>query len=231
MKEYVINNKKYRLNLFDKLDSSSAYLIGYLCGDGSFAKKTHKRKSRMRVSSVNKETIIWIKENFCPDSAINSHIPINKKRNIKTKNMSHVLTMSSKFSEALNKYGVLSLKKDRRIVNISKNLFRCYLKGLIDSDGHFASGRRKDRNRVWAQLGITHQSTHVLSYVQKFLHEELNLSSFVNIRNDEDCLDLKMSKIDSVLKLINWLNEDDSCPFYKKYQTDKIVSLCNEKYV
>lgn len=137
--------------------------------------------------------------------------------------------MSSMFSKTFDKYGVLEIKENRRIVNISKKLFKSYLKGLIDSDGHFSSGIRRDRNRVWMNLGITHQSEQVLGYVQRFLHNELNISSFVNRRKDEDCLDLKMSNIESVIKLINWLYEENNCPFYKKYQCDKCLSLYNNK--
>jgi hypothetical protein len=83
MEEYIINNKKYRLKIFDKLDYNSAYLIGYLAGDGNFSKKTHKKHAKLTVSSINKERIEWIKATFCPDSKINSIIPINKKRNIR----------------------------------------------------------------------------------------------------------------------------------------------------
>jgi hypothetical protein len=228
-KEYIINNKTFRLNLFDELDFNSAYLIGYICGDGIYNKSTHKRQARMSVSSINEEVISWIAKNYCPDSTISKRIPVNKTRNIVSKNYSYRINMSSMFSKTFDKYGVLEIKENRRIVNISKKLFKSYLKGLIDSDGHFSSGIRRDRNRVWMNLGITHQSEQVLGYVQRFLHNELNISSFVNRRKDEDCLDLKMSNIESVIKLINWLYEENNCPFYKKYQCDKCLSLYNNK--
>lgn len=148
MKEYIINAKKYRLNIFNKLDKNSAYLIGYLAGDGIYNQPTHKRLARMGVSSNNKSVIDWVKVNFTPDSTIDQRLPINKTRKIVSTNISYKITMSSKFSEAFKKYGILSLKKDRVCVGISKKLFRNYLKGLIDSDGYFASGYRLDRNRA-----------------------------------------------------------------------------------
>jgi len=225
MEEYIINNKKFRLNIFDKLDSKSAYLIGYLAGDGIFSRRTHKKLAKMTISSNDKKTIEWISENFCPDSTFRSILPINKTRNIVSKNLSYILPLSSKFSPVFEKYGILGIKSDRRCVNISKSLFKYYLRGLIDSDGHFSSGRRKDRNRVWFQLGITHTSLPLLTFVQKFLHEELGTSSFITSRKTENCMDLRMSSKESVLKLINWLTEDNLSPFHKQYQVDKILSL------
>lgn len=227
MKEYIINAKKYRLNVFDKLDDTSSYLIGYLCGDGIFNQPTHKRLARMGVSSNNREVIDWIVTTFTPDSTIDSRIPVNTTRNIVSTTLSHKITMSSKFADVFKKYGVLSLKPDRTCVGVSKVLFPNYLKGLIDSDGCFSSGKRKDRDRVWMNFQITHQSTSVLTSVQRYLHEELNLSSFVNKRKEENCYDLKMSNTASVLALINWLLETDTCPFYKKYQADKCLELSN----
>ena len=229
MKEYIINNKSYRLNIFDKLEPSSAYLIGYLCGDGAFNKKTHKKHEKLSICSKELSTIEWIRDNFTPDATIGSVLPINKKRNIVTENLSYRLALSSLMSPIFKKYGVLNIKKERICVGISKIMFINYLKGLIDSDGHFSSGKRKDRNRVWMNFGITHQSTSVLNSVQKYLHEELNISSFVNQRKDEDCLDLKVSNIESVVKLINWLYSTNDCPFVKKYQSDKCLALYIEK--
>lgn len=229
MKEYIINNKSYRLNIFDKLDPSSAYLIGYLCGDGSFNKKTHKKHEKLSICSKELNTIEWIRDNFTPDATIGSVLPVNKVRNIVTTNLSYRLALSSLLSPVFKKYGIMSIKSERQCIGISKQMFINYLKGLIDSDGHFSSGRRKDRNRVWMNFGITHQSINVLNYVQKYLHENLNISSFVNQRKDEDCLDLKISNIESVIKLINWLYSSNDCPFVKTYQADKCLQLYKEK--
>jgi hypothetical protein len=225
MKEYIINGRIFRLNLFDKLNNESAYLIGYLAGDAAFSARTHKKLAKLTISSNNKNIILWIKENFCPDSIYRSIIPINKKRNIVSTNLSHILPLSSKFSPIFEKYGILDLKVNRRCVNISKALFRSYLKGLIDSDGHFSSGRRKDRNRVWCNFGITHQSIELLKTVQKYLSEEVGISSYINPRKDEKCMDLKLSKISDILILIKWLNEENLCPFDKQYQIQKIIHL------
>lgn len=225
MTEYIINKKTYQLNLFDKLDYNSSYLIGYLAGDGGFNDRTHKRNSRLAVSSINEDFIQWVVTNYCPTTPYRSIIPINNKRNIITKNKSHILILSSKFSPIFNKYGILSLKANRKYVNISKKLFKEYLKGLIDADGYFSGGLRKDRNRLWLKFNITHQSIDLLRSVQTLLNEILNISSYIYTRNNENCIDLTISRIDDVKKLINWLLLDDNCPFYKKKQIDYLLNV------
>ena len=211
MKEYLINGKQFRLNLFEKIENKEqAYLIGYLTGDGGFNPPTHKRLARLYVSSNNESIIQGFKEEFCPDSIISSKIPVNNSENynIVSNKLSYVLNFSSKFSETFNKFGVLGIKKNRTLVNISKKFMRQYILGLFDADGHISFGFRKDRNRLWGNFGITHQSYDVLSKVQKFLNEELNIASSILTRKDEDCMDLKFSKLDSVVKVLDWLYED-----------------------
>lgn len=227
MKEYTINRKIYKLNIFDKLDENSAYLIGYLAGDGNFNKSTWKRKARISVGSINENTIKWMIAHFCPDTSYKSIIPVNKRLGIVTKNRSYRFTFSSKFSEVFNKYGILSLKVDRKLVNISKNLMQCYLKGLIDADGYFSGGRRKDRNRIWVKFNITHQSLSLLKSIQRFLEIELDITSGIYPRKKENCLDLTISSTKNIKKLINWLKLETKCPFVKYNSMEKVSKLLN----
>jgi hypothetical protein len=225
MKEYVINNKKYRLNIFDSLCPETAYLIGYLAGDGGFSKETHKKKSKLYVSSNDLKTIEWMKEKFCPDSTIGSKIPINKTRNIVSTNLSYTLSFSSLFSPTFKKYGILDIKENRMCVNISKKLFKYYLRGLVDSDGHITCGRRKDRNRIYGNLGITHGSEKLLKTIQLYLETELNISSSLSLRKTEKCWDLKVASLPKLKQFCEWISEDELTPFYKKYQINKFKEL------
>lgn len=210
MKEYLINNKQFRLNTFDHIrDSKDAYLIGYLCGDGSYSARTKKKRAKISICSSDKEIIEWIHKNYCPDSKMSSLIPVNKVRNIISTKPSYRLPLSSEFSETFEFYKILSKKKDRNLVNIPLKYMKYYILGLFDSDGHCSWGRRKDRNRLWCNIGITHQSINVLSKVQEFLTIHLNISSALKQRKDEDCLDLKFSNRDSIIRFINWLYSED----------------------
>lgn len=227
MKEYLINNKKYRLRLFEKIhNNEEAYFVGYLCGDGSFNKGTYKRKARLGISSINETTIEWMRKKFSPDSSIHSIVPVNKKRNIVTKKLSYRITFSSKFQKTFNKFGILGIKRDRRLVNISRRMMNAYVLGLFDADGHISWGRRKDRNRLWANFGITHQSYDVLSKIQKFIEEELNISSSIRTRKDEDCMDLKFSNRDSIVKMYNFLYKNEI--FHDKKKENNFKTFISE---
>lgn len=210
MNEYLINGKTYRLNVFKKVDSKDqAYLLGYLLGDGSLNSATHKRLGRLSVGSADKYIIDHFKHTFCPDSKVDSRIPVNNQRKgIVSKIESHKLTFSTKFSPMFKQHGLLSLKRDRDVVNIPKKFMRSYIHGLVDADGCFSWGKRKDRDRLWGSFQITHQSLKAMAKVQKYLSEELNESSYISPRKSEDCIDLKMSNRQSVANVITWLYTD-----------------------
>lgn len=211
MKEYTINNKKFRLNVFDHIrNSNDAYLIGYLCGDGSFAFKTKKKRAKISICSSDKEIIDWIHNNYCPDSTVSSIMPINKKRpEIIATKLSYRLSLSSEFSETFNFYKILCKKIDRDLVNIPNRYIKSYLLGLFDADGHCSWGKRKDRNRLWVNIGITHQSEPLLIKIQSYLTNILNIASSIKKRKDENCLDLKFSNRENAKKFLLWLYEDN----------------------
>lgn len=210
--EYHINGKTYRLHLFDYIiTKEEAYLIGYLMGDGNFQNKEKskkKRKSRLSVGSIDKDLIYNLRDHFCPDTSINSCIPVNKTRNIKTNTESHKFSFSSKFSDTFEKYGLLDFKENRRVVNIPKKFMRYFILGLFDADGHISWGRRKDRNRLWAHIGFTHASYEVLTSIQNFLMNELNIASAVTERKDEKCYDLRFSNREKVSQFITYIHTD-----------------------
>src|SRR5690606_34847541 len=168
-----------------------------------------------------------MKENFTPDTPIKKIIPKNKTRNIKTNKYSYCLTFPAKFSKVFNKYQILSVKKERKCVNIPRKNMKHYLGGLIDADGCFSFGNRKDRNRLWCNFQITHQSYKLLGTIQSFLTNELNIATSLNKRKDEDCWDLKTSHRDNIIKLIEWLYTDNDTPCVKK----AIAYQFKEKYV
>lgn len=205
MKEYLINGKTFRLNVFEKItESSDAYLIGYLTGDGNFHNATHKRLARMAVSSINKDVIDFFKESYCPDSTVKAKLPINKKRNIVAKNLAYYMCFSSKFSSTFNKFGILCRKSDRVMCNIPKKFMPYYFMGLFDADGCWSWGYRKDRNRLWGKFMITHQSMKLLCSLQRYLSEELGVSTYIRPRSDENCMDLTASARGDLAKIIEW---------------------------
>lgn len=205
--EYTIAGKKYRLHLFDKIEKEEeSYLLGYLLGDGGYNKPTHKRNARMFVSSINEDIIKFFNEYFQPDNSYDSRIPINNKRpNIKTETLSHRMTFSSKFTPIFDKYGILGVKEDRTYHNIKKDKMNSFLLGLFDADGYITWGHRKDRDRLWANWGITHPSLKMLEKLQRFLLEELQVPTSIAPKGNEKCYILRTGSRLMIMKIMDYI--------------------------
>lgn len=227
--EYNINGDKYRLRVFETARTPEEnYLIGYLLGDGGYNAPTHKRNGRLYVSSSDEYIIRQFRYWFQPDSSIDRRIPVNNTRNIASSVYSSRMTFSSKFTTVFTKYGIMDIKENRTFHNIAKYNMRHFLLGLFDSDGHISWGERRDRNRLWANIGFTHPSLKMLEKLQRFLESELSISSSITLKKDERCYVLRFSKLDSVAKFINYIYSDKP----KMYLTRKYESSIEflEKY-
>ena len=229
--EYIINGKSYKLHIFDKISTpEEAYLIGYLLGDGGLNSEKNNPKNRLNriyVSSINKEVIEGFQKCFCPDNEISSKIPINKKRNIKTNKLSYTLHFSSKFSKSFNNFGILNIKKDRNFANIPQKFMPDFLLGLFDSDGFISWGRRKDRNRLWADIGIVHQSIKSLEKIQNFLSNKLNISSALKQKGTENCYLLRFSNREKVFEFVNYIYSSNSS-IYNKEKKERAMQFIKE---
>lgn len=211
LKEYTVQGEKYRFQLFDKINTSEqAYLIGYLLGDGGYGEKTHKRLARMFVTSTEEYIINYFQNNFCPDTTISSRIPVNKTRNIKSNKLSYKIQFSSKFYETFNKFGLLSVKTGRTFHNIPKDEMKSLLLGLFDADGCISWGKRKDRNRIWANFLITHPNIKMLEKIQRFLTDELGVNTGITLKGEEKCYILRTSDRFQVVKILDYLYESNS---------------------
>lgn len=221
MKEYTVQGKKYRMRLFERITSpDEAYLIGYMLGDGGFNRGTHKRKARMFLTSTNKELIYEIQKRFIPDTEVSKRIPINKKRpEIKSKRYSYKIQFPAKYYNTFNKFGLMTTKDKRTYHNIPRRYMPDMVLGLFDADGHISWGRRKDRNRLWVNWTITHPNLNMLTKLQRYLAEEIGISSYINPRANEKVYDLKLSHREEVIKLCDYLYEQSQTDLYnqKKY--------------
>ena len=227
MEEYIVNNKRIKVNVFDKIrDSFDAYFLGYLFCDGAYHRPTHKRKHRISVSSTDIETIDLFIEHYQPTTDPKEREPnsnldagIIGKKNYKN------FVLSSKFSESLENFGVMKLKKDRIYQNVPKKFFKQFLLGCFDADGSISWGVRKDRNRLWADFKITHSSLQFLLKLQKQIYDDFNMSSFVAKKSEnEDCFVLRISERSEVARMFDILYEETSQVFnarkrahYKEY--------------
>jgi len=228
-KEYMIAGKKYKLHLFDKINTKEeAYLIGYMLGDGGFQRGTYKRKHRMFICSSDEYIIEYFKKKFQPKNSINRHIPVNEQRpEIKSTRHSSRMTFSSKFTPTFKKFGILGLKEDRTYHNIPKKYMRHFLLGLIDADGFITWGKRKDRDRLWTTFGITHPSLKMLEKLQRFLLEELEIPTSINPKGKENCYVLRTGSLRMVERIIDYIYEDKP-EMYIKRKYKNCIDFKNE---
>lgn len=182
-----------------------AYLIGFLAGDGNFSNGWGKRKDRLSVTTTDMEFVEWMNKNIVEFSIDNPKRNNNEKRNIFATMDSYVKTFPVAYSDDLNKYGVLCLKRDRAIRNISKKDMRHWLRGFMDADGHITFSMRKDRNRLAAKAGFTHPSEKMLGQIQTFLVEELAIPSAIKPKKGEECSTLHFSKLSDIKKFGDYI--------------------------
>lgn len=216
MEEYIVNNKHIQVNVFDKIrDSFDAYFLGYLFCDGAYHRPTHKRKHRISVSSADIEIIDSFIEHYQPTTDPKEREPnVNQALGIVGKKNYKNFVLSSKFSEPLESFGVMKLKKERIYQNVPKKFFKQFLLGCFDADGSISWGVRKDRNRLWADFKITHGSLQFLLKLQKQIYDDFNMSSFVAKKSEkEECFILRLSERSEVARMFDILYSEPSPVF------------------
>lgn len=231
MEEYTVNNRKVCVNIFEEIrDNDDAYLIGYLAADGAYHQPTHKRKARFAVSSTDKYIISFFNSKYQPSTELRIREPNNNdKRGITGRKTYINMIFSSLFSKTFEKFGILSLKKDRDVRNIPPTYFNTFLLGLFDADGSISYGYRKDRNRLWGNFRITHASSKVLSKVEEYL-KSLGITSSLKKKGKESCYVLTVSKLDSVKYLFNVIYNNKPSVFnYEKFK--HFSELLNMPYI
>lgn len=203
-------------------DAKVSYLIGYLAGDGNFENGKGKRTNRLSLSTTDIDVVEWIDKNIVEFKKDNPRRSDNKSAGIYARLDAYIKTFPVSFSEEFNKYGVLCLKKNRSICNISKKNMRYWLLGFLDADGCLSYSKRKDRERIAGSISFTHQSFKLLESVQNFLSEELQISSAIKPKKGEDCLVLHFSKIADIIKFGEYLYSN---------KKDVVLSRKYEKFI
>ncbi len=204
-----------------------AYLMGFLIGDGNFISGKGKRVDRMGITTTDEEVVNWIDKNVEEFKLENGILNHNKKRNIIAKKLAYRKTFATKHSSFFNKYGIMSKKGFRNPQNISKKDMKYFLLGLLDADGCITYSFRKDRDRICAKFNYTHPSMILLTKIQNFISDELNISTTITPKGKEKCFVLACSKPDNILIFLDWLYSDiDAVVLTRKHK--KYISLKKE---
>ena len=126
--------RKYALNekAFDEVNSSSAYWIGYLYGDGNC---TRENRIRLCCSEKDKDILFSFRDFVsCVEKPIKDFMAAGKYPSCSFE------VISWKIKKTLSKYGLTKPKKDRGLLHIDlmqDNVAKDFVRGLFDADGSF----------------------------------------------------------------------------------------------
>ena len=204
-------------DFFEVIDTpEKAYVLGFILGDG-YVSERQKDYVEISVSISDKCVVDFIanvtKSNVYVDMTTNKAARKFPSATI-TKTMHHI-----------GKHLGGRLKQDRHYPRVKPSLNRFLLLGFFDADGSITYGHRRDRNRFWANIAFTHH-LKCLSGLQAFLCKELDISTMVYPKSDENAYVIKFAGKDDVMKFINYLYPDDSfVVLRRKYEKAEAVRL------
>lgn len=200
--------RKYALNeeVFDEVNSNSAYWIGYLYGDGNC---TCENKVRLCCAIKDKELIIAFR-NFisCIEKPIKYFMNNGKYPSCSFE------VRSWKFHNALKKYELTKTKEHRGLLHIDlmqDNVAKDFVRGLFDADGCFYyDGLHK--NNLFAEIT---GNMPVMKSLKSILLRHKVISEKKKITKNGSIFRIRLAKADC-LRLINFMYGDKPRYFLKR---------------
>ena len=208
-------HKKNKKFLFEKIDSKEkAYSLGFILADGHIGKDN---VVEITTSKADREVVEYIA------SVIFSNVFVDDKLDKKKRRFPSVST-HKKITD-VTKFTGGRLKAERHYPRVREDLERYLIQGLFDADGCITWGRRKDKNRIWQKVCFTSQ-LNILSGVQQYLINKLQISTTLRPKSNENCFVLEFSNRNDVLKFLNHIYPNDSFIILsRKYAKYKALRL------
>lgn len=195
-------------NYFETIDTQNkAYFLGYIAADGNVS------GTQLRLELNKKDKIILDK--------------LNKELHNNTKLQEHcdclVLSCKSqKIVSDLSKYHIIPKKTFTvEFPQLSDEMMRHYIRGLIDGDGWTTKYKRKNKNFFSYSIGFCGNEQMVTS-LRDFLVKKLNIYNVKISYIGNICQVLWSSKSD-IVKIRDYLYKDAEVYLKRKY--DKIKDL------
>lgn len=200
--------RKYELNeeVFDEVNSESAYWIGYLYGDGNC---TNENKIRVCCAEKDKELVINFR-NFiqCIKKPIKHFLNNGRYPTVSFE------IRSWKIKKALAKYELTQRKEQRGAVHIDllqDEIARDFVRGLFDADGCFYyDGLHK--NNLYAEIT---GNMPVLKSIKSILVRHKIIDEGKKIVSNGSVFRIRLAKSDC-LKLIKFMYEGKPRYFLKR---------------
>ena len=216
----LVKYKQRKSYNFDKIDTpQKAYVLGFILADGNISLKNEVELS---VCLNDKYVLEYI------SNIINGEVLIDKTFEKKTRRFPRA-RLCKKINDILTFAGG-RLKKDRHYPKIRKDLERYLLLGFFDGDGCLTYGIRKDRNKLWYKISFTSQ-LKLLQGVQQLLYKEIQISTIIRPKSNEDCYVLEFSNKNDILTFLDYIYPDDKfIILQRKYLKNKALRLELEEF-
>ena len=185
---------------FDKIDTpEKAYVLGFILADSSI---DLKNMVEISIQKKDKDIIDFISK------TIDSIVRVDNTYDPSTKRFPRVRTCRK--IKDITKFTSGRLKEERHYPRVKKDLERYLLLGFFDADGCITWGHRKDRNqRIWHKVSFTSQ-LHLLEGIQQMLYNNLNISSIIKPKSNENCYTISFSNKNDVINFINYIYPENS---------------------
>lgn len=217
--EYTVRGKVFRYKEFDKItNSDQAYFIGYMSADGGYLRNKRKDNQfpKMSLTSTDKYLVEHFCETYSPDTSIQYREPRSSKK-VNASNPTAEINFSSKMNDTFKRFGIFDYKPNRQMVGIQRAFYSSYILGVMDADGCFVVRHRRDCRTPRLNIHIVSSAIKILENIQRILETELNISSSIYERKNQECYEFRINNTDHAVKFGEWIySNKPSCYNYKK---------------
>lgn len=215
--EYV---RKYPINehYFDLIDTEEkAYMMGFIYADGNNLFKNNRIS--IQLSSIDEEILNKFSYMVYGQIVLNKNKRTNKDGKIFEYTTLNIF--NHHISQHLASLGVVERKSHKIIFPewLDKNLYRDFIRGLIDGDGWIYLPKKED-NRNSPNVGLI-CTRKMNDFLKDFFEKELGLKSYLtkaNKQNFDVMCEIRIKNYHRCKIFLDWLYLDSNIYLDRKYQ-------------
>lgn len=222
--ESISRKRKYTYNdnYFENIDDEhKAYWLGYIMADGCI-RYVKNKTSEIRLTFCILRKDMKHLDKLCND--LNTNAKITEcttflKDTQKYYQMATLKIYNKKIVEDLISHNCLPNKSlNEKIPNISKELYRHFIRGYFDGDGCFSWNIETLKSSFNIVSGY-----EILKFILKIINTELNLDnlSLCKDNSNDKLYYISYGNKNGIIKIMNWLYKDSTIYLDRKYDNYK----------
>lgn len=224
-------------NYFSKIDDENkAYILGFLCADGTVSCKHNSYSWKIRLQRQDEDILIKIKEAVHTKPTIKYQHDVVKmpQGNLFQSETASLLVCNKQNVLDLIKYGIVSNKTHDLHFDFNcmdADLYKHFFRGLYDGDGTFGVYKSKTNTGGYFYETILTGYYDFLVDSKKILSEVFPCIQF-NIYHAKGCAEdiyrMSTTRKDDFFKFLGWMYDDNNISIDRKFK--KYVNL-KEQYI